>query len=243
MEEKVLKEVKQIRVLLSELIGTSELPARQKFSKEAITKAAKEFRKLAIQRGEWITRDEIHRVVKNASWNCTKVILEKFEFSNYFKRGHTIYFNRKDLMELNKELKKRNINLKKYVELVDDKEKFQKYIDGIILPKGRKKRKNHRIPDNLRDIFSTPYSAPTEQLVRDEIETLMEEYNKFDLSEYVDLYYEKTYALFKYDYHFDRYIKPETKKYCKDWTFKFNYANTALSRIMELKSKDINTTT
>jgi hypothetical protein len=187
------------------------------------------------------TRDEMHRVVKNASWNCSKVILEKFEFSNYFKRGHTIYFNRRDLIELNMELKKRNIDLKKYVELVDDKEKFQKYVDGIIQPKGKKTRKRFKVPESLRDIFSTPYSAPTEQLVRDEIETLMEEYIKFDLSEYVDLYEGKTYALFKYDYHFDQYIKPETKKFCKDWAFKFNYANHALSRILELKPKDSTT--
>ena len=80
-----------------------------------------------------------------------------------------------------------------------------------------------------------PYSAPTEELVRKEIESLMEEYKKFDLSEYIDLFEEKTYALFKYDYSFDRYIKIELKKFCKDWSLKFNYANNALKRILELK--------
>jgi len=52
MEEKALKDLKQIRKLLSELIGTSDLPEKEKFSKAAITKAAKEFRKMAIERGE-----------------------------------------------------------------------------------------------------------------------------------------------------------------------------------------------
>ncbi len=36
-------------------------------------------------------------------------------------------------------------------------------------------------------------------------------------------------------YHFDRYLEPKLKKYCKDWCFKFNYANDALKKIMELK--------
>ena len=50
------------------------------------------------------------------------------------------------------------------------------------------------------------YKNPTEDLVRKEIETLMEEYKKFDLSEYIDLYEGKTHALFKYNYSFDRYL-------------------------------------
>ena len=237
LDTKVLKEIRQVKNLLAELIGTSDEPAKQKFSKAAISKAAKEFRELEVQRGEWIQANDISKVIKSAPWNCTKIIIEHFEFTNYFMRGRSVYFNRKDLVELGIELKKRNINLKKYVELVEDKEKFQKYIDGIIKPDKKKARKQFRVPENLRDIFSTPYSAPTEQLVRDEIEELMGKYKKFDLSEYIDLYYDKTHALFKYDYSFDRYLKPELKKFCKDWTFKFNYANNALSRILELKHK------
>lgn len=237
MEDKVLSEMKQIRKLLSELVGTTDLSTNQKFSKEAISKAAKEFRKLSIERGKWIPSDEISKIIKHAPWHSGKIIIDKFEFINYFKRGSTFYFNRKDLVELNKELKKRNINLEKYCELLIDKEKFRKYTNAIILPKGRKTRNHFKIPEGLRDIFSKPYSAPTEELVRKEIEVLMEEFKKFDLSEYIDLFYGKTYAMFKYDYSFDRYLKPELKKFCKDWSFKFNYANTALKRILELKEE------
>ena len=237
MEDKVLSEIKQIRKLLSEIVGTTDLPESQKFSKEAISKAAKEFRKLSIERGKYIPSDEISKIIKHAPWHSGKTIIEKFEFTNYFKRGSTFYFNRQDLIRLNKELKKRNINMGKYCELLNDQEKFRKYVNSIVLPKGRKTRIHFRIPDDLRDIFSKPYSAPTEELVRKEIDTLMEEFKKFDLSEYIDLYYGKTYAMFKYDYSFDRYLKPELKKFCKDWSFKFNYANTALKRIMELKEE------
>ena len=66
MEEKILDEIKQIRKLLSEIIGTSDLPAKEKFSKEAIAKAAKEFRKLSIERGEWISSHDIDKVIKHA---------------------------------------------------------------------------------------------------------------------------------------------------------------------------------
>ena len=237
MEDKILTELKQIRRLLSEIVGTTDLPASQKFSKEAISKAANEFRKLSIERGNWISSHDIRKVIKHAHWNSDKIIIDKFQFTNYFKRGNTYYFNRKDLIELDKELKRRKINLEKYHELVNDQEKFQKYIRGILLPKGKKTRNHFKIPESLRDIFSTPYSAPTEELVRNEINTLMEEYKKFALSEYIDLFEGKTYALFKYDYSFDRYLKPELKKFCKDWSFKFNYANTALKRIKELKEE------
>jgi len=108
MEEKILKEIKQIRQLLSKLVGTSELPARQKFSKEANAKAAKEFQKMAIERGEWVPSNEIQKVIKHAEWRSDRIIIGKFGFTNYFKKGHTYYLNRKDLVLLDKELKARN---------------------------------------------------------------------------------------------------------------------------------------
>ena len=235
MEDKILNEIRQIRQLLSEIIGTSNLPANEKFSKEKIANAAKEFQKLAIQRGEWIQTNDIDTVIKNAPWNCGNFIIEKFGFTNYFRRGKTLFFNKKDLIALNKELKDRNINLEKYIELAEDQAKFDKLISEINLPKGTKNRKRFKIPENLRDIFSQPFSAETEELVKTEIRSLMEDYVKLDLSEYIDLFERKTYAMFKYDYSFDRYIKPEIKKFCKDWTIKFNYANNALKKMLELK--------
>ncbi len=46
--------------------------------------------------------------------------------------------------------------------------------------------------------------------------------------------------MFKYDYTFDRYIDAKVKKYCRDWCFKFNYANDALKKISMLKSEGEN---
>lgn len=47
MQDKILSEIKQIRIVLSELVGTSDSPVKQKFSKEALANAAKEFRNLS----------------------------------------------------------------------------------------------------------------------------------------------------------------------------------------------------
>ena len=237
MEEKIYGELKQIRRLLSELIGSSDLPASQRFSKEAIAKVKHEFQKLTIDRGEWIPDYEIDKVIRTAQYRPGNFIIKHLGFANYFKRGRELYFNKKDLIALNKELKEKKIHLKKYAELVYDREKFESLVKGINLPKGRI-RKHYKIPEGLRNITIKPYSAETEELARKEIETLMEEYKKFDLSEYIELYSGKTHAYFRYTYSFDRYVKPELKKYCKDWEFKFNYANTALKAILEIKKEN-----
>ena len=54
MESQILSEIKEIKKLLSKVIGTSDLPAKQRFSKDAIAKAAKEYRLLEMKRGEWV---------------------------------------------------------------------------------------------------------------------------------------------------------------------------------------------
>lgn len=238
MEEKILDEIKQIRRLLSKLIGTVDLPANERFSKEAISKAAKEFQKLSIERGEWIPDNEIDKIIRTAHYCPGKFLIEKIGFTNYFKWGRELYFNKKDLQALNKELKERKIHLDKYHTLFYEKEWFDNLVKGINLPKGTKTKKHYKIPDGLQDIYDKPYSAETEELARKEIEELMEEYKKFDLSEYIELYQEKTQGYFRYTYSFDRYIKPELKKYCKDWCFKFNYANTALKLMLEIKKEN-----
>jgi len=236
-EDKILAELQQLRRLFTVLLGTEELPAKERFSRAAIAKAAKDYRKMQAERGEWISSGEVDDIIKHAPYNPAKMLIDEFQFKNYFKRGSTYYFKKKDLQDLNLELKERNINLKVYEELLRDNEKFQKYIVSVSQSKGIKKRRRFMIPEGLENIFSEPYSAPNEELIRNEITALWKEYEKFNLSEYVDLYYKKTYAVFKYIYHWDRYLDPKIKKHCKGWCEKFNYANTALNKILEQKNK------
>jgi hypothetical protein len=53
MQKELLSEIRQLKAVISTLIGTSDLPAKERFSKEALARAAKEFKKLSIERGEW----------------------------------------------------------------------------------------------------------------------------------------------------------------------------------------------
>ena len=238
MEEKILKEIKELRSILAQLFGTSELPVKQRFSKEAITKAGAEFKKLSIERGEWIDKSDISKIIRKASYYSGKFIIEKFGFTNYFQRGHTKYFNKKDIIALKDELKKRNINLGKYMELVEDQEKFEKYIASIKDPTGGVKRQRFIIPDELRDIDTSSYNHPPKEVIIKHIDTLQEEFQKFKMAEYIDIYH-GNYAMFKQIYYFDRYVNVVIKKRCKDWCFQFNYANNALKEISKIKSQTI----
>jgi hypothetical protein len=133
--------------------------------------------------------------------------------------------------------KARNINLKVYQNLLEDQEKFEKLVKGIDLKK-ESKYKRYKIPEELRDINYRPFSPEIEEKAKKEIADLMEEFKKFDLSEYIDIYYKKTHAYYRYEYFVDRYVKPEVHKYCKAWCFKFNYANHALEKILEIKKEN-----
>jgi hypothetical protein len=236
MENEVLKEIKALRVLLSQLIGTSDLPAKEKFSKEAIMKANVEFKKLSIERGEWVPEHEISKIIRKSPYYPGKFIIEKFCFSNYFKRGKSLYFNRKDLIALNKELKARNINLGQYIEFENDRDKFLKHLETI-KEKGTK-RKRFIIPDDLKNIQTSPYNHPPKEIIMNHIQSLKDEFQKFKLTEYIDIYNDN-YAMFKFIYHFDRYLNNDLKKRCKDWCFQFNYANEALKAINKIKSETI----
>lgn len=238
MEEKVLKELIGIKKILSELIGTSELSTKERFSKAAITNAAKEYRKMAIERGEWLKGYEISKVIRNAPRRADKVIIEKFGFTNYFKQGKTNYFNRKDLVALNKELKNKNINLSEYYVLLESQANFEKYRKRAEENVCKKSKTRYSIPENLKNLNSKHYPPPSKEVIIAEISGLKEEFKKFDLVEYISFFEKETYAWFKYDYKFDRYLDPKLKKYCKDWCFKFNYANDALKKIRDIEAGD-----
>ncbi len=233
MDNQILKEIKELRRLLSKLIGTSDLPEKQRFSTLALDKAAEEFKSLSIQHGEWIS--DISKIIKGAPYDSGKFIIEKFGFNNYFTRGKTKYFNRKDLMALNNELKKRNINLARYIELINDQEKFKKYIESA--QKGEKKGKHFQLPEGLKDVQTSSCPPPPLEIIQNHIDTLKVEFEKFKLVEYIDLYEDSTYAMVKYEYYFDRYLDASKKKQCRKWCEDFNYADHSLKKVIELKNE------
>ena len=83
-QNKILEEIKAIKGLMAKMIGTSELPQKQQFSKSAIEKVAVEFQTLSIQRGEWIESYDIQKHIKHASYNPAKFLIDELKFRNYF---------------------------------------------------------------------------------------------------------------------------------------------------------------
>ena len=235
-KDKLYSEIKQLRYLLAKVVGTQDLPKKEQFSKEAIKKAASEFRKLQTERGEWVSEDEISKIIRKAGYRSGRFIIEKFGFKNFYVRGKQYYFSRKDLIALNKELKSRNINLGKYMELEEDKEKFHKYLSE--LKQGKKRRPRYKIPEELKDIETEPYNHPPKEKVLMHIDDLMEEFNKYKLVEFVDIFQED-YAMVKHIYYFNRYLEPAKRKQCDKWCFEFNYAQNALKEIKRIKSQVI----
>ena len=234
MQEQIIKELKELKTVISKLIGTSDLPAKERFSKEAILKACKEFQKLSIERGEWVSDWDLYKYFKNAHRAGT-FIRQQFCFSNYYKKGQTYYYNKKDLIALSKELKERNVDLGRYIEYREDQEKFRKYIERANENnKGKGKKKTFDLPYDLKDIATSPPKAPSPDIIKEDIEKLKQEFFKFNLSDYIDIY-KNNHAMMKFIYHFEKYLEPELKRRCKRWCENFNYANHALEMVTNKK--------
>jgi hypothetical protein len=177
MDTQILKEIKGLKALFAQLIGTSELSSKEKFSKEALDKAAKEFQKLSIERGEWVHDGDINKYIKNAPYRAGNFIRQEFGFTNYFIRGKSYYYNKKDLIELSKQLKDRNVNLGRYMEYCDDKAKFKKYLESAAENnKGKRNKKGFHLPDGLKDITTSPPTPPPVEVIKDDISRLKEEF-------------------------------------------------------------------
>lgn len=235
MQKELLAEVKELKTLIAKLIGTSDLPTTEQFSKEALDKAAKQFQKLSIERGEWVEDSNIDKCIKHAPYRAGTFIRQEFGFSNFFKRGQTYYYNKKDLVALGKELKERNVDLGRYMEYMEDQAKFKKYLESTNENgKGKRKIKAFQLPYDLKDITSSPAKAPSADIIKEDLVRLKEEFFQFNLSEYVDIY-RGNHAMMKFIYHFEKYLEPELKKKCKRWCENFNYANQALELVTKKK--------
>ncbi len=99
MENKLLSEIKELKAILAQLVGTADLPSKERFSKEALAKAAKEFQNLSIERGEWVKDYDISKHIRNAGYRAGAFIRTEFAFTNYFKKGQVYYYNKKDLVD------------------------------------------------------------------------------------------------------------------------------------------------
>lgn len=234
----ILSELRNLRLLVFKLIGIPEEEIK-KVSPETIEKISKEYQKLSIERGEWIDSGEVNKYIKNAPYNVGNFLREEFGFQNYFKRGKTHYYNKKDIVELGKELKKRNVDLGRYMELKQDQEKFNKYVESILMPGNLKgKRKKFRLPPSLKDIMEEPPKMPDIEILRSDLKNLKTEFFEKKLSEYIQIY-GSGYAMSKHLWGVYRYIDPDKQKRIRKWIEDFNIVNELIKRITKKREEFI----
>ena len=239
MQKEILLEIKELRTALTQVLGISDLPPDQQFLKEALNKVAKEFQKLNIERGQWVADHSVGKYIKNAGYRAGAFIRQEFGFSNYFKRGQTYYYSKKDLISLGKELKERNVDLGRYMEFIEDRTKFKKYVsEAAQNNKGKLKNKSYKLPGEVNNITTSPPPMPEASVIREDIKRLKEEFFQYKLSDYIDIY-KDNYAMTKFIYHFEKYLEPGLKRRCKKWCDDFNYANHALEEVTKKKEKFI----
>jgi hypothetical protein len=231
MQKQVLAELKQLRSILSHLIGTSDLESQEQFSKESLDKAARLFAKMATQRGDWVKEDEIGKYVK-ADWRAGSFIRSEFGFNACIKDGRSYLYNKKCLQKLGQELKARNIDLSRYMEYRRSESEFQKKISAN--KKLTKNKPPYELPSDVRDITTSPPPTPDVALVKADLKRLKDEFFQFKMSEYIDIYRDN-HAMVKFVYYFEKYLDPQIKRRCKKWCDDFNYANHALELITKKK--------
>ena len=231
MEKQILSEIKELRRILSQLIGTSDLEKNDQFSKESLDRAAKQFMKMAAQRGEWVKEDELGRYIK-ADWRAGVFIRSEFGFNACIKDGHYYLYNKKALQKLGQELKAKNIDLKRYMEYKRSEIEFQKKL--AVNKKSSKGKRPYELPPDLKNITTSPPPIPDVDVVKKDLEQLKTEFFQHKMAEYIDIY-KGNHAMMKFIYHFEKYIEPQTKRRCKKWCEDFNYANHALELITKKK--------
>ncbi len=232
MQKQILAELKELKSILAKLTGTSDLPVETAFSPEALTKAARHFQKMEAERGEWVSENDISKYVKSADWRAGKFIRTEFGFSAFIKQGYHYLYSKKHLLTLDKELKERNIDLKRYMEYKWDEADFKKKLTAG--KKDIKGKRAYQLPAGLTDISTSPIPMPTADTVRADLNRLKDEFFQQKLAEYVDIY-RGNHAMLKFMYHFEKYIDPQIKRRCKKWCDDFNYANHALELITKKK--------
>ena len=233
--QEILLEIKELRKVIAQLVGHPDPSIQAPFSSDALNKAAKEFQKLNIERGEWIEEYHIDKYIKKAPYNAGKFIREELGFTSFFKRGSRYYYYRQDLIALATELKNRNIDLGRYIELKEDQARFEKYYKGFFdTTAKKKKRKIYYLPPYFKDIITSPPKLPEVAIVREDLKQLKQEFFEHKLSEYIDIY-KGNYAMLKHLYPYRRYIAADILKRARNWCDHFNIANQVLQEITRKK--------
>lgn len=232
----ILQEIQELKVLLAKLIGTADREVAERFSEAALDKAAKDFLKISIERGEWVKEEDLHRYLGPCSWHAGAFIQKEFAFANWIKRGRDYLYAKKDLIALGQELKARNVNLKRYQEFLVEKAAFDKKAALKTAPVKKPNGKPYMFPKGVKNITTSDIPKPDPELVRQDLLRLKQEFKAGKFDAYIDIY-RGTHAMMKFIYVFEKYLEPGLKRRCRKWCEDFNYAHHALELLTGKKDK------
>ena len=233
-QEIIFKEIQELKSILSIVIGTSDRVGEDRFSAEAIQEAAKLFKKMTIERGDWVDEDELPKYLGPCPWRPGDFIRKEFGFTSWVKKGHHYRYSKSDLIALGEELKAHNINLERYREFLEDKAAFDK--KAAKQETVAAKAKPYIFPKGVKNITTTEIPKPEPDLVRRDLAQLKQAFKDAKFESYVDIY-KGTHAMLKHIYYFEKYLEPGLKRRCVKWCVDFNYANRALELITGKKEK------
>lgn len=242
MEKQILAELAEIRKTLAQIAGTTHIPSSKQFSKEALDKAAKPFAKMNDSKDEWIKGYELGNYFEGGVDSLGKFIREEFGFSNYYEKGTSIYYNKKDFIALVEELKERNIDLPRYIKLRREQDTLAKKSltqatknrDKRLIEKSKKKP--YTLPDLIYEVTVEDYNFPEIKVIEKDIEDLFNLFKKSKFENHINIYGD--YAMIKYNPFKEAYLEREIPKGLRSWCDKFNKAQIALKIIKEsIKTK------
>lgn len=234
-QDKILREIQELKAILSIVIGTADRVGDDRFSTEALNQAAKLFSKMSIERGDWAGEKQLGDYLGSCPWNVGAFIRKEFAFTSWVKKGHEYRYSKKDLLALGQELKAHNIDLKRYQEFLDDKAAFDKKA-GLKTTPATSKGKPYAFPKGVKNITTTDIPKPEPEVVRQDLAQLKQVFKEGKFEAYVDVY-KGTHAMLKHIYMFQKYLEPGLKRRCQKWCEDFNYANHALELITGKKEK------
>ncbi len=234
-DDAILRELQELKAILSIVIGTADRVGEDRFSTEALNQAAKLYKKMSIERGDWVCEKLLEDYLGPCPWNAGAFIRKEFAFTSWVKKGHEYRYSKKDLLALGQELKTHNIDLKRYQEFLEDKAAFDKKAALKSTP-AAPKGKPFSFPKGVKNITTSEIPKPDPEVVRQDLAQLKQAFNDGKFEAYVDIY-NGTHAMLKHIYMFQKYMEPGLKRRCQKWCEDFNYANHALELITGKKEK------
>lgn len=237
--EELSRQMEELKALILQLLNKPQPQAPDSWSKDKVNASAEKFQQMKKARSEWLKDDDLEKYLPGGDHRSGSFIRKEFEFNNWIKDGYHYLYAKKDIIELGKELKERDVNLEVYMDYTYSQKEFEKKIVALGDKKKVKPGKAYRLLDDVRNFQSEPVPTPDINLIKADLERLQKEFLDGKLGQYVDVF-KNSYAMMKSMYWYNKYLDDKIRKTCRKWIDDFNYASNAWQKATNKKSDKFN---